>query len=399
MADLEQVHEEDLCGGRLFTFRWEGDRMVRAWMPHGHDPGKEALPCLWMQDGQNVFRDEVAFGGVSWGAAGTVAHLADTGCIPRMAVIAVDHAGMRRSFDYLPVPPGDWGGMRQDMASALGGNLQAYCARVLSELVPWAERRFGLSPKPQQRALAGSSFGGVATLYMAMLHPDAFRAVLIESPSFWACDGLLMQDVKGQAGKSWPERIYLAMGGCEYTATRPGSGEAGSRCDKFLTDACMECAAVLQAQGVDSTRLDWHVDPGAAHNERDWRRRFPRALRWLLAGDAVAAPSPPVAFWTRPAPVVPGRAFEIYADPVQLQLPQGVGQKQVHLGFNSWACDVQTNTLQPAGLPKELAGGVDWLAALCGAPTGAVDLSFAVTDGTSWDNNGGSNYALPVALG
>lgn len=72
---------------------------------------------------------------------------------------------------------------------------EVYSARVLAELLPWAEKRFGLSKDPKRRALAGSSFGGVATLYMAMLHPEAFDAVIVESPSFWACEGRIMQDI------------------------------------------------------------------------------------------------------------------------------------------------------------------------------------------------------------
>ncbi|CAE8599584.1 unnamed protein product, partial [Polarella glacialis] len=50
----------ELSGGRLHLFRWEGDRLLRVWTP----PGFEALPpdaprrTLWLNDGQNLFRDE-----------------------------------------------------------------------------------------------------------------------------------------------------------------------------------------------------------------------------------------------------------------------------------------------------------------------------------------------------
>jgi len=395
--ELEQVSAEPLCGGELFTLRWESDRMVRAWMPPGHDPSKEALPCLWLNDGQNVFRDEeVAFGGVSWGAADTVAHLMAAGSIPRLAVVAVDHAGARRPYDYLPEPPGAWGGMRREMGDAPGGGSAAYLERVLTELLPWAESRFGLSTQPKDRVFGGSSFGGISALYMAMLHPEAFSAVLVESPSFWACNGRLMRDVAEHEGKPWPARFYLAMGGCEYTATRKDSGEAGIACDRFLADACRQCGELLTAQGVSPSRLDWHVENGAAHNERDWRRRLPRALRWLLATDGVIAPEPAPAFWTWPSPVRPGRPFELYADPCRLQLPAG-GTLQVHLGFDAWSRALERVPLLPAGLPRERTDGVEWLAALICAPEGARDLRFAITDGTMWDNNGGKDYELPVA--
>eukprot|EP00435_Cladocopium_sp_Y103_P020114 s3957_g4.t2 len=53
---------QDLCGGRLQTFLWEhhkdsGERLVRVWTPPGWEAG-QAVKALWLNDGQNLFRDE-----------------------------------------------------------------------------------------------------------------------------------------------------------------------------------------------------------------------------------------------------------------------------------------------------------------------------------------------------
>mmetsp|Transcript_134659 Transcript_134659/g.430055 ORF Transcript_134659/g.430055 Transcript_134659/m.430055 type:complete len:174 (-) Transcript_134659:150-671(-) len=166
-----------------------------------------------------------------------------------------------------------------------------------------------------------------------------------------------------------------------------------------LSQACEDCSALLAAQRVGPERLDWHVEPGAAHNERDWRRRLPRALRWLFGAPLAAENSAGEAFWSRPSPVRAGCAFELYADPSKLPQPCR-GQPQVRLGFDTWSRDVQTLLLQPAGLPRqEAAGDKAWLVAMVVAPPGARDLQLAFTNGTDWDNNGGKNYELPVTQG
>eukprot|EP00435_Cladocopium_sp_Y103_P009418 s3957_g2.t1 len=94
-----------------------------------------------------------------------------------------------------------------------------YLSRVMAELLPWAQNRFGLSPEPSERYFGGSSFGGICALYMAMRFPGEWAGVMVESPSFWAGDGRYMADV-AQHDKDWPNRMYLAMGEFEYTGFR-----------------------------------------------------------------------------------------------------------------------------------------------------------------------------------
>jgi len=93
--------------------------------------------------------------------------------------------------------------------------------------------------------------------------------------------------------------------------------------------------------------------------------------------------------------VKPGRPFELYADPSRLKLPKG-GMPQAHVGFDGWSREIQDAPLLPAGLPRACGAGAEWLAGLAYAPEGARTLQFAVTDGTTWDNNGGQDYELPV---
>eukprot|EP00435_Cladocopium_sp_Y103_P076083 s11_g76.t1 len=172
---------------------------------------------------------------------------------------------------------------------------------------------------------------------------------------------------------------------------RPGS----LQCDAFLRDACSECAGHL-----GGTELLWLVEPGGKHNERDWGRRLPCALRWLLAPEV---PEVAEAFWTRPSPVPSGGAFELLVRKGMLSLPMreryqaGLQQakQSVHLGFDNWSSGIQRCDLLPSGLAKEENGSAI-LAALAYAPPGSASMHFALTNGVEWDNNQEKNYELPV---
>ncbi|CAK9019560.1 unnamed protein product [Durusdinium trenchii] len=383
----------DLCGGRLQTFCWEtpetGERLVRVWTPPGWTRGAMPL-ALWLNDGQNLFRDEDAFGGASWGAAGTVAHLIAAQRIPPILLLGIDHRGPMRTFDYLSVPPTGWDapwgqGMRGDMWDAPGGGVETYMERVISELLPWAEQLFGVAPEASQRYFGGSSFGGICALYMAMRYPDHWAGVLVESPSFWAGNGRYMADV-AQNEKGWPKRMYLAMGEFEYTGFRGTERPGSLQCDAFLREALVECAGHLRK----ATALLSYLEPGGRHNERDWGRRLPMALRWLLSGEEGRGE----AFWTRPSPLLPGSCFELLARKDQVRLPDS-GRFQVHLGFDQWSSGVRRCDLLPSGLgPTEGSEAV--LAALAYAPSSSSSLHFAFTNGVDWDNNQEKNYELPV---
>ena len=76
----------------------------------------------------------------------------------------------------------------------------------------------------------------------------------------------------------------------------------------------MECLGHLKSCSLFS-----QLEAGGKHNERDWGRRLPAALRWLCG--AVLQP-PGEAFWTRPQPVRPGGPFELFVRKDRVALPE-----------------------------------------------------------------------------
>ena len=54
-----------------------------------------------------------------------------------------------------------------------------------NELVAWMRRNYNITKDPSQTVVAGSSFGGIASVYAGLRHPETFGNILCQSGSFW----------------------------------------------------------------------------------------------------------------------------------------------------------------------------------------------------------------------
>jgi enterochelin esterase-like enzyme len=54
-----------------------------------------------------------------------------------------------------------------------------------NELMPWIRENYHVTADPRQVVVAGSSFGGIASVYAGLRHPETFGNILCQSGSFW----------------------------------------------------------------------------------------------------------------------------------------------------------------------------------------------------------------------
>jgi enterochelin esterase-like enzyme len=54
-----------------------------------------------------------------------------------------------------------------------------------NELIPWVRQNYNVTADPKQTVVAGSSFGGIASVYAGLRHPETFGNILCQSGSFW----------------------------------------------------------------------------------------------------------------------------------------------------------------------------------------------------------------------
>lgn len=234
------------------------------WLPPGYDEPMNALrryPVLYMQDGQNLFEVHAGTPG-EWKIDETATQLAAANKVDTPIIVGIPHAGTERITEYLPIPG----------IGKVNPGGERYVQFLLDEVVPRVERSFRTRPGAENRAIGGSSLGGLISLYAASRHPDVFGKVLAESPSLILGDKQAWKDLF-PATTTWPKMVYLGMGGHE--------GGKNEGLNKSLLDAVRGLDSALAA----STSHPTHklvIDPEAAHTENAWAFRFPTAYQFLF---------------------------------------------------------------------------------------------------------------------
>ena len=265
--------------------RYQMEKVLRVWTPPGWSreaapPG--GYPVLYISDSQNLFEDWLSHSGVSWRAGETAAQLIFSGALPAFIIVGIDAAGAFRCLNFLPFPPGQgvWN-FRPDCERWPGGQVDAYLRRVVHEILPLAEARFGASQQRERRVFGGASFGGMAALQAALRHPRVFGGVLAESPSLWAGEGRYLETLREHSG-ALPERLFLGVGTREYSGTREDNPRHDV--DDLLLSYIRDAAGILEGKGIHGSRLRLQVDEGAAHHEGAWAHRLHGALLHLFHG-------------------------------------------------------------------------------------------------------------------
>jgi predicted alpha/beta superfamily hydrolase len=116
----------------------------------------------------------------------------------------------------------------------------------------------------------GSSLGGVISSYAGLLQPLVWGRIGAMSPSTWWDDKYLIGAVQGSQGApARPALVYLDCG---------DSGPSNDGVDDTRVLA-QTYQAIGYVEGVD---FHFVVGAGDQHNEHDWSRRFPGAMRFLL---------------------------------------------------------------------------------------------------------------------
>ncbi len=215
-------------------------------------PGRR-FRVLYMHDGQNLFDPETSFAG-DWQLGPTLAHHARLG--RHAIVVAVPNGRERRVNEYTPF---------EDTVRG-GGAADAYLTFLADVLKPLIDSHFPTLPGREFTSIAGSSLGGLLSIYAHFRRPDIFGASAVLSPALWFADGAIhryITDAPAVGG-----RIYLDVG-----------IEEGP--DELADVRRLRDQLVARGYRLDDT-LRYVEEEGADHHESRWGGRFRDALPFLL---------------------------------------------------------------------------------------------------------------------
>lgn len=140
--------------------------MYSVYLPPNYQPaGKDVFPVLYVLDGYEYLHERM---GNMTTILDNLIHLKN---IKPVIVIFIDHR-----------EPINRANNRRMQELAMNEN---YLHFLTDELLPAIEKTYPISTQPQDRAILGTSMGGLSAAYVAFSKPEFFGLAGIQSPAFW----------------------------------------------------------------------------------------------------------------------------------------------------------------------------------------------------------------------
>jgi len=255
----EPSNDDHTVVGNLWRFegfhspQLDNRRDVMVYLPPSYGSGRWRYPVIYMHDGQNLF-DEVTSFAEEWRVDNTMDALAVVGL--EAIVVGIPNAGEHRLAEYSPF----------EDAEGRGGDGDRYLDFIVDTLKPRIDADFRTRPERSHTLVAGSSMGGLISLYAFFRRPEIFGNAGVMSPSLWFADRAIFPFVEGATAA--PGKIYLDVG------TREGM--------QTVSDV-RHLREVLLGKGYRRHRDILYVEqPEAEHSEVAWRQRLHFAMDFLL---------------------------------------------------------------------------------------------------------------------
>jgi predicted alpha/beta superfamily hydrolase len=210
---------------------------------------KYRFPVLYMHDGQNVFDDATSYSG-EWGVDETLDSIMAKTCI----VVAIDHGGTKRMNEYNPYDTDRFG----------KGEGNQYVDFIVKTLKPFIDKKYRTKKDKDNTFIAGSSMGGLISLYAVLKYPKVFGGAGVFSPAFWVTGNKIYEDIK-KKGKKVNSAIYFY---------------AGKQEGEMMVPDMLKAFGTITA--VSKSTIKTVIRDEGKHNEATWQKEFREAYLWML---------------------------------------------------------------------------------------------------------------------
>ena len=232
-------------------------RTIHLYLPDGYGETEERYPVLYMFDGHNLFYDEDATYGKSWGLK------AFLDVWPKkMIVVGMEcsHTGNERLKEYSPY------NIYARWMGSIQGTGDATMQWIVNEVKPHIDRHYRTWSHREATAIAGSSMGGMMALFAILRYNRWFSKAACVSPAVGFAMRQFRKEAK-QADMHPDTRIFFSWGTHEW-----------KKSDAPMTRNILELESLVQQKGA-STWL--YHQQGGRHCEADWEVQVPTWMQFL----------------------------------------------------------------------------------------------------------------------
>ncbi|MFN4993726.1 MAG: alpha/beta hydrolase [Bacteroidota bacterium] len=264
-------------------------RHIDIWLPPGYpDSGK--YDVLYMHDGQMLFDSDNTWNKQAWEVDEVVAQLMQAGKVRNFIVVGIWNGGQTRHADYFPQKPFELL-LNQTERDTINSQLlnvgrtttafkpqsDNYLKFIVSELKPKIDKSYSVYTNPEHTFIAGSSMGGLISLYAVCEYPEVFGGAACLS-THWPGTFTLQNN-------PFPLAMQLYL---EMQIPDPANHRIYFDCGNQTLDALYPSLQknvdeVMRKMKYNQTNWLTYLDEGADHSERAWHNRLHVPLIFLLS--------------------------------------------------------------------------------------------------------------------
>jgi len=270
-----------------FTSQYVTARNIDIWLPEGYSENKK-YAVLYMHDGQMLYDSTTTWNKKAWEVDEVVSKLLSENKIKDVIVVGIWNGGATRHFDYFPQKPFE--SLTEEGKKYTNTELQNsgritetfipvsdnYLKFLVKELKPYIDKNFSVYKNKENTFIAGSSMGGLISMYAICEYPQIFGGAACLSthwPGVFSVEGnpipaAFANYMRENLPNPKNHKIYFDYGDQTIDALYPPLQKAVD--------------AVMLEKGFTEKNWKTLFFEGKEHSEEAWRERLHIPLIFLL---------------------------------------------------------------------------------------------------------------------
>ena len=287
-AQVPQVNFGKMVRIDSFLSKFISPRNIDIWLPQGYTTTKK-YAVLYMHDGQMLFDSTITWNKQEWGVDETLTSLINQKKIRECIVVGVWNGGKTRHTDYFPQKPFESLTSKEQneiyTATRSNGNSVFNNAKVQSdnylkflvkELKPFIDSAFATYSNRKNTFIAGSSMGGLISMYAICEYPKIFGGAACLS-THWPGIFTVENNPIPQAFYNYllqhlpnpqKHKIYFDYGSATL--------------DAMYSPLQKQVDIIMKSKGYSPKNWITKEFVGEDHSEKAWRKRLYIPITFLL---------------------------------------------------------------------------------------------------------------------
>jgi enterochelin esterase-like enzyme len=262
---------------------------VDVWLPDDYSTSNQRYPVLYMHDGQMLFDSTHTWNHQEWGMDETAGKLIQERKTIPFIIVGIWNDGETRHADYFPQKPFEqltdsarrmiYSAIRQNGADVFKGKKiisDGYLKFLVTELKPFIDKTYRTKSNRKNTFVAGSSMGGLISLYAICEYPDVFGGA--------ACLSTHWPGIFTMENNPIPDAFFVYI---NKHIPSPSSHRIYFDCGTETLDALYpplqkKADSLIMAKRYHDKNFMSQVFTGTDHSERSWKSRMHIPLIFLL---------------------------------------------------------------------------------------------------------------------